>query len=307
MRNRRRLVPGALLAIVVPLIVAAQTDTLRTIVPEAFIKARPAAPARPATAPVYTRLPGRRPVPANGQTQDLGITLWRLRPATAGDSVRLLVQEPQAATEWTPQRVSVGTVFREGDRVRVSIESPREGYLYVVDRERYANNTSGEPYLIFPTSRTRGGDNRVVAGRLIEIPAQTDGPPYFTLQASRPDQVAEAITVILTHDPLPGITAGATPLRLKEETVADWERRGGAVAERLELVGGVGRRWSTAEQRAGADTTRLLSQQDPPPQTVFRVVTSEPAIVAAQFTLAHARGRGAAAPAVQPSTQQPAR
>ena len=60
---------------------------------------------------MYTRLPGRRPVPANGQTQDLGITLWRLRPAAAGDTARLLVQEPQSATEWTPQRVGVGTVF----------------------------------------------------------------------------------------------------------------------------------------------------------------------------------------------------
>lgn len=303
--RKRRLVPGALLIVVAPLLVAAQTDAVRTIVPEAFIKARPPAPAKPPAAPVYTRVPVRRPVPANGQTQDLGITLWRLRPAVAGDTARLLVQEAQSATEWTPQRVGVGTAFTAGDRVRISIESPHEGYLYVVDRERYANNTSGEPYLIFPTSRTRGGDNRVVAGRLIEIPAQTDGPPYFTLQASRPEQVAEAITVILTHDPLPGITAGATPLRLKEETVADWERRGGAVAERLELVGGVGRKWSTVEQRAGADTTRLLSQQDPPPQTVFRVVTTEPAIVAAQFTLSHARAgtppRGANPPANQPA------
>ena len=195
--------------------------------------------------------------------------------------------------------------LREGDRVRVSIESPREGYLYVVDRERYANNTSGEPYLIFPTSRTRGGDNRVVAGRLIEIPRRL--MRHRTSRCRRRGRIRsrKLITVIVTHDPLPGITPGATPLRLKEETVADWERRGGAVAERLDLVGGVGRQWSTAEQRAGADTTRLLSQQDPPPQTVFRVVTTEPAIVAAQFTLLHARAgtppRGANPPANQPA------
>ena len=62
------------------------------------------------------------------------------------------------------------------------------------------------------------------------------------------------------------------------------------------MVGGAGRAWSAAEQRAGADATRLLTQQDPPPQTVFRVVTTSPSLVAAQFTLSHARSRGAGTP-----------
>ena len=62
------------------------------------------------------------------------------------------------------------------------------------------------------------------------------------------------------------------------------------------MVGGAGRAWSAAEQRAGADATRLLTQQDPPPQTVFRVVTTSPSLVATRFTLSHARGRVAGAP-----------
>ena len=68
------------------------------------------------------------------------------------------------------------------------------------------------------------------------------------------------------------------------------------LAVKLEMVGGAGRAWSTEEQRAGADATRLLTQQDPPPQTVFRVVTTSPALVATRFTLSHARSRVAGAP-----------
>ena len=52
-------------------------------------------------------------------------------------------------------------------------------YLYVIDREQYADGTQGEPYLIFPTTRTRGGDNSVKAGRVMEIPSQDDNPPYL--------------------------------------------------------------------------------------------------------------------------------
>ena len=305
MGNRRVAWCSPLLFAASSLVLAAQNDDTRTIVPEAFLKARPPAATAPAPGSGYRRVVVRRP-PANASVAELGITIWRLRPAASGDTARLLVQEPQSTTAWTPQRVEVGTPLNRGDRVRISIESPRDGFLYVVDRERYADGTLGDPYLIFPTTRTRGGDNRVVPGRLIEVPAQTDAPPYFTVEASRPDQVSESMTVIVTREALPGVTPSATPLRLSREVVTDWERRGGAVLERLELIGGAGRKWSGAEQRAGADATRLLTQQDPPPQTVFRVAVSEPSVIAAQFTLSHARP-GTPARGAGPSAPQPAR
>ena len=82
------------------------------------------------------------------------------------------------------------------------MEAARSGYLYVIDREQYADGTFSEPYLIFPTTRTLNGDNKVNVGKLIEIPAQDDGPPYFTLKRSRPDQVAEVLSVLITPEPL---------------------------------------------------------------------------------------------------------
>ena len=290
---------AAVAAVAMPLGVQGQDEPTRSIVPETFLKARPAAPKASAAAggPSYRRV--SRPVarPAPGPISEIGVTIWKLRPTVAGDTTRLLVQDQQSGTvQWTPERVEAGTPLALGDRVRVSVESPRDGYLYVIDREQYADGTTSDPYLIFPTTRARGGDNRVTGGRLIELPAQTDAPPFFTLQATRPNQVAELITVLISQQPLMDVAPGAGPVALSRETVARWEKEAGSTVEQLEMVGGAGRAWSAAEQRAGADTTRLLTQQDPPPQTVFRVVTTSPSLVATRFTLSHARGRGAGTP-----------
>jgi hypothetical protein len=251
----------------------------RQIVPEEFVKARPAkstktAPKRsnyrPATAkPTAT---GKTSAAKSSEFAQLGLTIWRLRPSTAADSgARIIVQESDETVEWTPERVEADSPLRVGERIRISIESPSTGYLYVIDREQYADGTLSEPYLIFPTTRTRGGDNRVTAGRVIEIPGQEDRPNYFRLRQSRPDQTAEMLTVIVTAEPLEGLTFGPRPLVLAQDQVAKWEKDWSAPAGRFELVGGAGKTWTAAEQAAGADGMRLLTQEDPGPQTIYWV------------------------------------
>ena len=84
----------------------------------------------------------------------------------------------------------------------------------MIDRERYAGGSTGDPYLIFPTTRTRGGDNRVAPGQIIEIPGQDDRPNFFTPRRSRLDQTGELLTVIVTPQPIAGITIGDKPLPL---------------------------------------------------------------------------------------------
>src|SRR6185369_9270828 len=180
-----------------------QSDT-RGIVPEEVLKARPGAAAavQPRYQPVGTTRPG-------AGARQVGVTIWRLRHASATDSgARILVHDEANTVEWVPERVSSSSALKSGDRVRLSIESPEAGYLYVIDRERYANGERGDPYLIFPTSRTHAGDNTVAGGRLIDIPAQDDRPNFFALRPSRADQVEEELTVLLTKEPVGGITIG---------------------------------------------------------------------------------------------------
>src|SRR6185312_13763816 len=113
----------------------------------------------------------------NGETV-VGVTLWRLRLARATDSgERLIVHEGADAAEWLPERISANTKLDQGDRLRISVEVARTGYIYVIDREQYADVSFSEPYLIFPTTRTLGGNNQVTLGKIIELPAQDDRPP----------------------------------------------------------------------------------------------------------------------------------
>jgi hypothetical protein len=263
----------------------------RGIVPEGVVEARP--PARPEAkaAPSSVPKPSYRPVTGEvtsslrqpSTARQVGVTIWRLRPAAAADSgARILVQEETNTVEWVPERVGASSSLKQGDRVRLTIESPETGFLYVIDRERYRSGERGAPYLIFPTSRTHGGDNQVTGGKLVDIPAQDDRPNFFSLRQSRPDQSEEELTVLLTKTPLEGIDIGPKALLLTNERVAAWEKQwGGAKTELFELTGGAGRTWTQAEQQAASGATRLLTQEDPPPQTVYRVAVKpeEPLMV----------------------------
>jgi hypothetical protein len=156
-------------------------------------------------------------LPVSAKTDDalIGITLWRLRPSKPGDEpgVRALIHERQGTSQWTPERTAAATPLREGEKVRISVETARTGYLYVIDRDEYANGVRGVPYLIYPTARTRGGNNKVAAGTLIEIPARDDNPMYFTVERSRADQITELLTILVTTEPIATLHVG--PERLK--------------------------------------------------------------------------------------------
>lgn len=258
-------------------VLTAQTES-RGIVPEEVWKARPQPKAAaPSSKPQYRPIAAQPTMRPPAAARQVGVTIWRLRSPALGDSgARILVQQDANTVEWVPERVSSSSMLKAGDRVRLSIESPEAGYLYVIDRERYATGERGEPYLIFPTSRMRNGDNRVAGGKLIDIPAQDDRPSFFSLQQSRPDQAEEEVTVLLTAQPIDGIEIGPKALKLTNERVTQWEKQWGAgKVERFELSGGAGKTWTRAEQQAGSDASRILTQEDPPPQTVYRVAVKE--------------------------------
>lgn len=270
-----------------------QEGTSRQIVLEEFTRARPATtPAK--TQPQGRSGSGRRPsatakaprymrktpsviamLQPGAPTMDIGVTIWRLRPSSGNESgARMLVMENARPTEWTPQRIEADTPLQVGERVRLSIESPRAGYLYVIDREQYADGSFGDAYLIFPTLRTRGGDNQVRSGKLIDIPAQEDNPSYFTLvpSPSRSDQVAEILSIIVTPVPLSNLRLTERPLKLSKSEIAKWETSSSVEVERFEMVGGAGMPWSKAEMAAAAaGSSRILTQEEPTPQTVYRI------------------------------------
>src|SRR5687768_5592934 len=198
----------------------------------------------------------------------VGVTIWRLRPAGRAESGERIIVHDDNAKEYVPERISQNTRLNAGDRVRISVEAARNGYLYVIDRELYADGTLGEPYLIFPTTRTLNGDNQVSVGKLAEIPAQEDSPPFFTIRKSRPDQVAEVVSVLVTPTPLEGIQVTDKAQKLTDAQVAKWEQSWSSSVGRLEMET-VGQTWTKQERDAAATNTRALTASAPPPQMLF--------------------------------------
>ena len=246
----------------------------RDIVPEEFIKARPVKSSAARRERVrYRRVSiGSAGMSRTSPATQLGLTIWRLRRATAAEvGERIVVQEEGGVVEWIPERVEAGRPLRMGEKIRMSFESQQAGYLYVINRELYADGRLGEPLLIFPTTRTRNGDNQVAAGRLIEIPAQEDRPNFFTMRRGRMDQTGEQLIALITPQPLTELTIGAEPLKLTDELVSKWEQVWGATAAMFERANVAGKTWTRGEREAGADATRRLTQDDPGPQTIFRV------------------------------------
>jgi hypothetical protein len=257
-------------SLLLPVVLAQEPDTTRKLWDTAFIDQakRPAG----ASSPKRRYRIATPNVSPNRVVADtvVGVTLWRLRPSKTTDTgERILVQEGSESVDWIPERVEATTRLTAGTRVRLSIEAARAGYLYVIDHEQYADGSLGEPYLIFPTMRTNGGNNDVKAGRIIEIPTQDDRPPFFTLKPSRSDQVSEVISVLVSPTPLDGLVIGANSQKLSVQQVAAWEKSWGGTVGRLEMQNGAGKTWTKQEREAGADSTRSLSQDEPAPQTLF--------------------------------------
>ncbi|HUS12792.1 MAG TPA: hypothetical protein VMZ30_20145 [Pyrinomonadaceae bacterium] len=224
-------------------------------------------------------------VPTNGVNGEtvVGVTLWRLRRAAATDSgERLIVHEGAEAAEWLPERISPNAKLNEHDRLRISVEAARTGYLYVIDREQYADGSFGEPYLIFPTTRTLAGNNQVTIGKIIELPARDDHPAYFSVKRSRSDQVAEVLSVLISPSPLEGLEITDKAQKLTESQVNGWEKSWGARVGLLELENGTGQAWSKQEKEAGADSAKVLKPDAPAPQAIYyqpNTKASEPILV----------------------------
>ena len=258
---------------------AAEEIRTRNLWNSAFSGQRPAAPKPPKLAA------------ALGDSF-VGVTLFKMRLSKASDPVKFrgLVHDDDQ-TEWTPERSDLNALIRGNEMVRLSIESARKGYLYVIDRDIYPDGTFSKPNLIFPTTRLRGGDNHVEPGFLIEIPDAQDKPPAFRVEKTRPDQTGVMLTIIVAPAPIPGLKVTSQAVKLTEQQVTDWERRWGSNVQRLDQ-NEPGKVYTTAEAAAANSGQGALRAEDPVPSTMFHCHANhaEPMLVKVPLKL------GAAAP-----------
>jgi hypothetical protein len=255
-RSRLFLIALSILAIQVIGLAALQEEIPRSIISDDFVKNRRKGKAKPRSL-LYRLTSSTRKRQANESDSDtwqVGVTIWKLR------------KEPSRQLERTSRRVEADTKFHEGDLLRISIESPLAGYLYIVDRDWFTNGSGGETNLIFPV---RGEDNRLRPGKLIDIPTENEASFKAT---PKPNQAGEMLTIIVTSLPL-RLPLSNDPLPITNTQLSDWEERWSAITDRYEMNDGVGQTRTIEEQQAAVTGgTRQLRRDDPSPQTIFRLV-----------------------------------
>lgn len=101
----------------------------------------------------------------------------------------------------SPVRVDPMQEFHAGDRIRLSLESNSDGYLYIFHTEN-----DGEPEMLYPDVRLEKGANRIQAHVPYEIPWNEPGVEnWFKFDANPAN---ERLYVVLSRQPLPAIPVG---------------------------------------------------------------------------------------------------
>jgi hypothetical protein len=223
---------------------------------------------------------------------DVGVTIWRLRPALKADAkevqeqtriaVRKKGQPDEKTLMMTPTRAESETVFSDGDLLKFTVESPFEAYIYILDREQYADGTMSDPYLIFPAREDAGINDKGFPGRLLFLPSVKDDDKFELKRLSdlnpkgskNAEKTAEKFTVILSKQPikeLPPLDKSDEPRKVDKQQLERWESEWGGRVWRFEKQGGAGASITKVEKQAGAKGGEVLARDDPKPQTVYHV------------------------------------
>jgi len=233
------------------------------------------------------------PPPRNFEYVRMGVTIWRLSPSqcpiqdcplpkASADSSKGLVD--------TATRVDDNVPLNNGERVRLGLESlGQSGYVYIVDREQFADGSLGEGFLIFPTRKIDGAKNWAQPGQQFHLP-RAGGCFCVKSRNSQKALVADVLTVILSPNPLLAAEEiGADAIPVPVSLISFLSRADKEKTFRALLRGASGLGQTAQEQSAGAkglvDTEPVLTQNDLPPQTFYQSMVPIGKVAVFNFSL----------------------
>lgn len=100
-------------------------------------------------------------------------------------------------------RVDPRREFHNGDRIRISLETNTDGYLYVFHTEN-----DGPPQLLFPDARLEGGENWIEAHVPVDIPSDLEADERLRWFQFYGNAGVERLYVVVTREPLPEVPVG---------------------------------------------------------------------------------------------------
>jgi hypothetical protein len=121
-------------------------------------------------------------------------------------------------------RVDPSREFRAGDRIRLSLETNTDGYLYIFHTEN-----DGLPQMLYPDVRLEKGDNRIQAHVPYEIPWNEPGVEnWFKFDANPAN---ERLYIVVTREPLPGVPTAAALVNYCGQNRCPWQPPTGVWAQ----------------------------------------------------------------------------
>ena len=217
------------------------------------------------------------PPPRDQEYVRIGVTIWRFSmsqcpipdcPLPAGGDKGLM--DTSAGV-----RVDDGLALSTGERLRLALESlSHDGFIYIINREQFADNTFGDPYLIFPTRSIYNGNNYARPGLQIQLP-RAQG--CFCVKSRNPQKVLLADNLVVVVSPQPLLTSeeiGVREIPLPAKLAKYLSRADKERSHRGALKDGVGLAQTSVELNAGSkglfDTEPTLTQNDLPPQNFYQ-------------------------------------
>lgn len=255
----------------------------------------PAKPVRPdaSSLPEYYVVEknfSKDPPPIGREYAVIGVTIWRMAPAQCP-----IQNCPQPASNRkglvdTATRIEDDSSLSTGERVRLALESlSHKGFVYIVNREMFADGSKGDPYLIFPTMSINNGKNWIQPGQQVTLP-RAEGCFCVKSRDSKRTLVADELIVIVSPTALIDATEiGDKETLLPSSLTSFASRADNEKFYRGRLQGGDGLGQTAREQAAGSkglvDTEPVLTQDDLPPQTVYQSLIPTGGVAVFTFSL----------------------
>ena len=185
-------------------------------------------------------------------------------------------------------RVDPTQEFHAGDRIRLSLETNADGYLYIFHTEN-----DGEPEMLYPDVRLEKGNNKIEAHVPYEIPWNEPGVEnWFKFDANPAN---ERLYVVVSRQPLPGVPVGSALVDYCGQNRCPWQPPVGVWAQlranaqaKVGVVksGKYGQQQSQIEREA---TTRGLGldQSAPEPSVIRMNVSSDAPVLVTAVDLIH--------------------
>jgi hypothetical protein len=189
-------------------------------------------------------------------------------------------------------RVDPDREFRTGDRVRVSLETNTDGYLYI-----FNTTDNGDPVMIFPDAQLDEGGNYVEAHVPYEVPASTGAEErlrWFTFDA-KPG--TERLYMVVTREPIPGVPIedDLVDYCRRNQNRCPWRPTGQMWAQVKAGINAQARvvksktygQVQTGGEREATTRGLGLSKSEPPPSVIRINVSSNTGVLVTALDLIH--------------------